>query len=158
MSAETSINPQPMIRVHIDRKPYESPNPTTGEALYRLGHVPPGHALFREVHGDREDQEVPRDEQPLRLHEDEHFYSADVREREFSIVVNGQKKTVHKRKLSFMELVALAFNPVPDGPNWVFTITYRNGPPSNPQGTLVEGHSVRIRNGMIFNVTATDKS
>lgn len=27
------------VRVHIDQKPYESPNPTTGEALYKLGHV-----------------------------------------------------------------------------------------------------------------------
>jgi len=24
-------------RIHIDQKPYESPNPTTGEALYKLG-------------------------------------------------------------------------------------------------------------------------
>lgn len=146
------------VRLHIDRTPYESPNPTTGEALYRLGNVPPGHVLFLEVQGDREDEEVPRDHTPIRLHTDEHFYSAEVHEREFTIVVNGQKKVVHSRKLTFMQLVALAFNPVPSGPNWVFTITYRNGPPSNPQGTLVEGQSIRIKNGMVFNVTATDKS
>ena len=32
-------------------KPYESPNPTTGEALYKLGHVQPGYDVFREVKG-----------------------------------------------------------------------------------------------------------
>jgi hypothetical protein len=29
------------VRIHIDQKPHESPNPTTGEALYKLGHVQP---------------------------------------------------------------------------------------------------------------------
>jgi hypothetical protein len=43
------------VRIHIDQKPYESPNPTTGEALYKLGHVQPGLELFREVKGDKED-------------------------------------------------------------------------------------------------------
>lgn len=27
------------VRIHIDREPYESPNPTTGAALYMLGGV-----------------------------------------------------------------------------------------------------------------------
>ena len=38
-------NGKPQARshaIHIDQKPYESPNPTTGEALYKLGHVQPG--------------------------------------------------------------------------------------------------------------------
>jgi hypothetical protein len=39
------------VRIHIDEKPYESPNPTTGEALYKLGSVQPGYDLFREVRG-----------------------------------------------------------------------------------------------------------
>ena len=34
------------VRIHIDQKPYESPNPTTGTALYRLGHVRPGWKLL----------------------------------------------------------------------------------------------------------------
>ena len=27
--------------------------------------------------------------------------------------------------LTFMQVVALAFDPVPSGPDWVFTVTYR---------------------------------
>lgn len=27
------------VRIHIDNKPYDSPDPTTGEALYLLGKV-----------------------------------------------------------------------------------------------------------------------
>lgn len=31
------------VRIHIDRQPHESPNPTTGAALYALGKVPAGY-------------------------------------------------------------------------------------------------------------------
>jgi len=47
------------VRIHIDEKPYESPNPSTGEALHKLGHVLPGFELFREIQGDKEDPVVP---------------------------------------------------------------------------------------------------
>ena len=30
------------VRIHIDQHHYESPNPTTGAALYALGNVAPG--------------------------------------------------------------------------------------------------------------------
>ena len=46
------------VRIHIDQKEYESPNPTTGEALYILGNVQPGLELYREVRGDREDPPI----------------------------------------------------------------------------------------------------
>jgi hypothetical protein len=52
----------------------------------------------------------------------------------------------------------LAFNPVPTGPNIVFTVTFRKGPLENPEGTLTPGETVEIKDGMIFDVTATDKS
>ena len=146
------------VRIHIDQKPYESPNPTTGEALYKLGHVQAGFELFSEVKGDKEDSEVPDGPEPVHLREDEHFHSGPAQPREFTIIVNGRKKVVTKKRLSFNEIVALAFDPVPTGPNIMFTITYRHGPHANPEGTLIEGDSVKIKDGMIFNVTATDKS
>lgn len=60
--------------------------------------------------------------------------------------------------MTFDEIVRLAFNPVPTGPNIMFTITYRHGPHTNPEGSLMEGNSVKIKEGMIFDVTPTDKS
>ena len=105
-----------------------------------------------------------RDEEDLRLQPGqripldgegvERFYTV----RAVTVIVNGRQKTVESNSLSFMELLVLAFDPVPDGPNWCFTATYRNGPRPNPEGTLIEGQSVRITEGMVFNVTATDKS
>jgi hypothetical protein len=146
------------IRIHIDQKPYESPSPTTGEALYKLGHVEPGFELFREVGGDKEDRGVPEGHELINLREDEHFHSSPTRSKEFTIIVNGRKKVVHHKPLTFNEIVALAFDPIPVGPNIMFTITYRHGPHANPEGTLIEGGRVEIKDGMIFNVTATDKS
>ena len=78
--------------------------------------------------------------------------------KDYTIVVNGRQKVVSARELSFSQIVALAFDNPPSGPNIVFTITYRRGEGHKPEGTLTEGESVKIKEGMIFNVTATDKS
>jgi len=146
------------VRIHIDQKPYESPNPTTGEALYKLGHVQPGFDLFREIKGDREDPIVENDDEPVHLREDEHFHSGPAQPRKYTIIVNGQKKTVTTKKVSFDEIVKLAFPTPPQGANILYTVSYEDGPRINPQGSLKEGQSVFVKNWMIFNVTATDKS
>ena len=72
--------------------------------------------------------------------------------------MNTRKKDVTKPKLSFNEVVRLAYDPVPTGPNILFTITYRHGPRQNPEGEMLEGQSVRLKNGMVFNVKYTDRS
>lgn len=79
-------------------------------------------------------------------------------DKDFNIIVNGRPKVVSQRELTFTEVVSLAFGNTPAGPNVVFTVTYRRGEGNKPEGTMVEGESVKIKEGMVFNVTATDKS
>jgi hypothetical protein len=79
-------------------------------------------------------------------------------EKHIVIIVNGRRKEVMTTELTFVQIVALAFNPIPSGPNVMFTITYRKGPRENPEGTLTEGATVEIKDGMIFDVTETNKS
>lgn len=146
------------VRIHIDETPYESPNPTTGEALYRLGHVKPGDELFREVKGDHEYPVIPDEPEPIHLREDEHFHSGPPKSKKFTIIVNGQKKVVTTRTVSFNEIVKLAFPTPPQGANILYTVSYEDGPRVNPQGSMKEGQTVKVKDGMIFNVTATDKS
>jgi hypothetical protein len=147
--------PTAEVRIHIDRQPYESPNPTTGAALYDLAGINGHRELFRETEGNEEDEVVPNDATKVRLKQDEHFYSA----KEFHIIVNTRPTEVSQRVLSFNDLVKLAFGDhPPTGPKVLITITYRNGPRQNPEGTLDKGNAVTIRNGMIFNVDATDRS
>jgi hypothetical protein len=73
-----------------------------------------------------------------------------------TIVVNGQKKSVKGYEINYLQLVQLAYDPV--DPNKIYTVTYKKGPPANPEGSMVEGDTVKIENGMIFNVTPTRKS
>jgi Multiubiquitin len=77
--------------------------------------------------------------------------------KEVTIIVNGREVVVSKTEMSFAEVVALAFDTVPN-PNTMFTVTYRRGHGNKPEGTLVEGETLKIKDGMIINVTATDKS
>ena len=143
------------VQVYIDQKPDYSPNPTTGEALYKLGNVQPHYELYREVGGDKEDEPIPNNSHKIYLKEDEHFHSGPSA---FTVIVNGRKKEVKERTLSFDEIVALAFDPVPTGPNIMFTITYKHGPHANPEGSLQEGGTIKIKEGIIIDVTPTDKS
>jgi len=142
------------VRIHIDEQRYESLTPTTGIALYALGSLPADRELFREIEGDREDELIPRSEAPLHLTEDEHFHS----ERAYEIIVNTRRKNVTKAKLSFNAVVHLAYDPVPTGPNILFTVMYRHGPRQNPEGDMVEGQIVRLKDGMVFDVKHTDRS
>ena len=144
------------VRIHIDQKPYHSPNPTSGKALYALGEVKPGLMLYREVKGDHEDAPIEDGPEAIRLVEDEHFHSGPPKE--YHIIVNGKKKTVNVMRLSFDQLVDLAFNPRPAGPNIMFTINYGKGPKANPEGELLPGQTVKIKDEMVFCVTPTDKS
>lgn len=74
-----------------------------------------------------------------------------------TIIVNGQPKEVAKERISFEELIVLAFG-APGGSNTIYTITYRRGAPPSQEGILVAGQSVQVKKEMIFNVTPTDKS
>lgn len=92
-------------------------------------------------------------------HRDDHGHGGHSdHDKYISIVVNGREKIVTDKELSFAQLVALAFDTPPTGENIVFTITYRRGQGEKPEGSLVEGETVKIKKGMILNVTATDKS
>jgi hypothetical protein len=142
------------VRIHINRQPYESPNPTTGAALYALGQIGAHQELFKEIGGDREDEVILNDGTKVHLKRDEHFYS----QKDFLIIVNGQKKTVTTKTVTFDEIVKLAFPTPPSGANILYTVSYEDGPKVNPQGSLKEGGTVKVKDGMIFNVTATDKS
>jgi hypothetical protein len=79
-------------------------------------------------------------------------------DKQYTVIVNGRQKIVTTKELSFAQLVALGFDNPPTGPNILFTITYRRGEGNKPEGTLLEGETVKVKDGMVFNVIATDKS
>jgi len=146
------------VRVHINRVCHESPSRTEGEALYALGTIPPGHQLYREVEGDEEDEPIENGSERLHLREDEHFYSEPERHKGFTIIVNARPETVHAKRLTYEEVVVLAYPTPPPGNDIVFLVSYYNGPKANPEGGLVAGGSVKVKNGMVFNVKVTNRA
>lgn len=76
-----------------------------------------------------------------------------------TIIVNGRPKTVPKKdELTFEEVVALAFENPQTGDGIQYTIQYTRGHGNKPAGTLVEGQSVKVKEGMEFDVTSTNRS
>ena len=75
-----------------------------------------------------------------------------------TIIVNGRSKEWTKKEISYEELVEISGLPPPQGPNAGFTITYHSGPGNRPDGSVTIGHSVKVKDGMIFNVTPTNQS
>ncbi len=79
--------------------------------------------------------------------------------KEVTIIVNGQPKVVEKTALSFNEVVLLAYpNAQLENPNFEYKVTYTKGHSENQEGTLIKGKIVKVKEGMIFNVSETNKS
>ncbi len=74
------------------------------------------------------------------------------------IIVNGKQKIVKKDFISYEEIIALAFETPPSGDGVQFSITYTNGNNNKPKGALIEGESVKTKEGMEFDVTPTNRS
>lgn len=86
-------------------------------------------------------------------HDDDH---GGGRDKTTTIIVNTRKKEVEGKEVSYDQIVRLAFETPPTGEFIEITVAYRNGP--GRDGTLQPGHTVKVKEGMIFDVTATDKS
>lgn len=80
--------------------------------------------------------------------------------REVPVVVNGREILLDRPEVTYEDLVRLAY-PGKDltvGGMRALTVTYRRGPPDRPEGSIVSSEAVRVRQGEVFSVTATDKS
>ena len=81
-----------------------------------------------------------------------------VQGQHFKIIVNGREKIVTQHELTYADVVRLAFDNPEFNENIVYTVTFKRGPDHKPEGTMVDGDAVKVKPGMIFNVTRTDKS
>jgi hypothetical protein len=142
-----------LVRIHINREAYDSPNPTTGERLYGLAQIPPHERLYREVDGKKEDKPVPRDDEPVHLQEDEHFYSQEV----FAIFVNTDEHEIDHKHISYAQVVELYLGSG-GSPSNEYLVKFSHGPAENPSGTLAPGQKVTVKDGMRFRVAGTGES
>ncbi len=76
----------------------------------------------------------------------------------YNIIVNGEEKEFEGKNISYIEVVALAFGNASNNDRTIYTVTYARGHGNKPEGSMVAGDSVRVKEGMVFNVVRTDKS
>lgn len=74
----------------------------------------------------------------------------------YSIIVNGRPREVSDHKLTYLQAVQLAYPGEVPTETIVFTVTYSN--PHGRDGSLTDGESVVVKDGMILNVRKTDRS
>lgn len=144
-----------LIKVNQEKFRVQSPT-SAREILILADDDPCAYHVEQKFKG--QDSVILELDQPIDLTEPGIERFITVQTKTISIIINGRAVTVDEKKLSFDELIRLAFDTPPTGENICITVTYRNGPRKNPEGMMIDGDVVKLKSGMVFNVTATDKS
>lgn len=159
METQNNEQGQAVLHLTINGNKYEwHQEYITGAEIRKLGNIPAEEEIFLSIKKPWEDEPIP-DAKLVNLArpEIEHFYSKG-KEFEITLVVNGRAKLWIEKTIKFEQVIVLAFGIYDPNPNRVYTVTYDKGPHENPEGGMVKGDSVFVKNKMIFNATATDKS
>lgn len=146
-----------VLELTINGKKYEwNQQYITGAEIRILGYIANDEEIFLAVKKPWDDEPIFNDKQVnLARPEIEHFYS---KAKEVIIVVNGTVHKWTKEKISFKEVIVLAFGQFLDKSTMVYTVAYEDGPKQNPEGSMFVGKEVFVKHKMIFNASATDKS
>lgn len=129
----------------------------SGLTLKKLARVDAAtHDVWLEVRGGGADRQIG-DAELVDLSEAgvERFYTS---RKSITLIVNATEYQVSETVLSFLGVVHLPFPDAVPSETRIYTVAYKRGPASNPEGTLVDGGTVQLKNRMVFNVTFTDKS
>lgn len=71
------------------------------------------------------------------------------------IIINGHESMIQDTDLAYEDIVFLAHGSDMADKD-IMTISYRKGPPENPEGSLIrKDGNIKLQDGMIFNVTNT---
>ena len=129
-----------------------------GGVLYELAKLGNDEAVFLEVRGGQDRLVEPGEPIDLTKPGIERFITGSKVSPTFEIIVNSRPKTVPDRKVSFEQIVQLAF-PGQHAANVVFSMTYRHAASRPHAGELGAGGIVEVKHeGTVFNVTRTVQS
>lgn len=157
-NSNTNIH-KPPLRLVINGKEYEwHQQYITGSEIRRLGNIPVDDEILLAIKKPWEDEPIPDDKQVnLARPEIEHFYSKD-KDYKITLIVNGRPKPWTEKMITFEQIVVIAFGTYDPNPDKIYTVTYDKGPHENREGSMVKGDRVFVKDKMVFNATATDKS
>lgn len=75
-----------------------------------------------------------------------------------TIIVAATPHEWPKGEITFAEVVTLEYPDYAQHPEITYSVTYERGHGNKPEGVLVPGSSVKVKEGMIFNVSKTGQS
>ncbi len=146
------------LHLTINEKKYDWPHQfITGAEVRQLAHIPQEDKLFLSIKKPWEDEPIQNETKTdLARPGIEHFFSKMALP--ITIIVNGREKSWNEKEISFEQVVKLAFDNYVDNGTTMYTVTYKRGQGEKPEGSMVKSDVVKVKDKMIFNVTATDKS
>ncbi|MCL6266586.1 multiubiquitin domain-containing protein [Flagellimonas myxillae] len=152
--------PYKKLLIKVDGKPYEVEECfMTPIEIMKLSGINSDRNYLKEVRkGDVEVTYEDDVEHKIAITKNSCFVSCEIEERIECVIVNGKPKDWSKETISFEEVVILAYGKVSTDPNVIYTVNYINGVPSKPEGSMLKGDIISVKNKMIFNVTETNKS
>jgi hypothetical protein len=76
-----------------------------------------------------------------------------------TIIVEGTPHQWPKHEdISYSQVVTLEVPDYPQHTEITYAVTYRNGHGNKPEGVLAPGASIKVKDGMTFNVSETGQS
>ena len=128
----------------------------TGQSLRGLLAVPASLSLLR-------DYESPVDKpieelEQVKFVDGPVFITRPTKPHEVTIIVEGSPHRWLKPSISYAEVVTLFDPNYPQHPDITYSVTFKRGPNHKPEGILSRGVSVKVKDHMVFNVSATGQS
>lgn len=80
------------------------------------------------------------------------------KEKTVTIFVEGTPHEWAEKEITYAQVVTLEVPNYADHPEITYSVIYKRGHGNKPEGVLVPGASVKIKEGMIFNVSETGQS
>ena len=75
-----------------------------------------------------------------------------------TIIVEGTPHEWPKDEITYAEVVTLEVPDYAAHPEITYSVTYKRGHGDKPEGVLVPGGSVKVKDQMVFNVSETGQS
>ena len=74
-----------------------------------------------------------------------------------TIIVNGRQKDWSEKKISYTQVVTLAFEHPHTEDTYLYIIDYSRAE-GNKKGSMEFGDTLKVKDGMVFNVSETHRS
>ena len=91
--------------------------------------------------------------------EDKKLQTIDVEaHKTVTIIVEGTPHEWPEEYITYEQVVTLEVPDYSQNPEITYTVVYKRGPRNKPEGPLSKGGTVKVVEGMVFNVTPTGQS